>query len=85
MTTWRKWLKHGSPYLKEVEHTYTFTETRYYKNWAGLIRNDYLIYTAKKNNLKFIFYLHPMMESYIDTFRSENSNVIIANKKDYDI
>lgn len=85
MPTWRKWLKHGSPYLKEVEHTYTFTETRYYKNWAGLIRNDYLIYTAKKNNLKFIFYLHPMMESYIDTFRSENSNVIIANKKDYDI
>lgn len=85
MPTWRKWLKHGSPYLKEVEHTYTFTETRYYKNWAGLIRNDYLIYTAKKNNLKFIFYLHPMMECYIDTFGSENSNVIIANKKDYDI
>lgn len=85
MPTWRKWLKHGDHHLKEVEHTYTFTETRYYKNWAGLIRSDSLVYIAEKNNLQFIFYLHPMMEDYINTFESENSNVIIANKKDYDI
>lgn len=85
MPTWRKWLKRGNPYLREIEHTHTFTETRYYKNWAGLIHSKDLFYIAEKNNFKFVFYLHPMMRCFIGTFKSENSNVIIANERDYDI
>lgn len=75
MPTWR----HALKYEKDFE------STKYYKAWQSFLSNNDLQTYLKKNNCKLIFYPHYEIQKYIKSFKNNCKNIVIANKKDYDI
>ena len=75
MPTWRKKLKYEK----------NFEGTEYYKTWQSLLSNRRLREYLATNNFKMIFYPHYEIQKYIKSFKTVCDNIIIANKKDYDV
>lgn len=86
MPTWRKELTVPS-YLKDGDSSKDkiFLDSEYYKKFNSLIKNKELIKILKDNNYKLIFYPHYELQRYIKYFDTENENIVIANKENYDV
>lgn len=86
MPTWRKELTVPS-YLKDGDSSKDkiFLDSEYYKKFNSLIKNKELIKILKDNNYKLIFYPHYELQRYIKYFDTENENIVIADKENYDV
>ena len=84
MPTWRKNLVSDN---KEDYSKYKkiFIESDYYNTIIKYINNEKLINFLEENNYKLILYLHDNIQIYIDLFKAKSENIIIANKKEFDI
>lgn len=78
MPTWRTW-------LDEIKCSEEFVKSEYFNTYMSLLNNDILIEFIERENLKIIFYPHDNMQKYINEFVSKSEQIIIANKKDFDV
>lgn len=76
MPTWRL-------YLKDVQNN--FLESEYYNAYQNLINNNDLQRLLEVNNYELVFYPHSEMQPFLSHFNSVNKNIILADKKKYDI
>lgn len=77
MPTWRMYLSNLS---KE-----DFVRSDYYVHWDEVLKNPHLSDILQEHNLKLVFYPHYEMQKFIDCFKIENENVVIANFDGYDV
>ena len=77
MPTWRENLYHCS----DVD----FINTEYYKHYNSLINNDELNEFLKSKNFTLIFYPHYEIQKRIHLFKNNQSNIVIANSKEYSV
>lgn len=86
MPTWRKELTVPS-YLKDSDSLKDkiFLDSEYYKRFNSLIKNKELEKSLKDNNYKLVFYPHYELQRYIKYFDTENENIVIADKENYDV
>lgn len=66
MPTWRSWLE----YLSDEE----FRKSSYYRRYLSLMENPTLLSFLEKKNVELIFYIHPKLRNYIESFRTESSS-----------
>lgn len=85
MPSWREWISSKNEFSNIYEDTSDFTNTQYYKKYQELLNSDKLINLLKNNNLTLIFYPHRNMQKYLKTFSTTSSNIIIADKEQYNI
>lgn len=82
MPTWRQWFgMNGNNELSKEE----FKKSEYFEKYYRLINNLELNEVLKENDMELIFYPHHEMQRYIELFKSKFNNVIIADKKIYDV
>ena len=78
MPTWRL-------YLAQNPNT-VFEETNYYRSYQDFINSKELGGFLVENDLQLIFYLHHGMRKYVDSFKTNCSNITVVYKDDaYDI
>ena len=77
MPTWRKYL---SDLSKE-----DFIRSDYYIHWNEILKNPQLSAWLQEHNLRLVFYPHYEMQKFVDCFKIEDKNVVIANFDDYDV
>ena len=75
MPTWRLHLQHK----KDISNTTYFKEYMNFINSAKL--QDFL----EKNRLRLLFYPHYEMQKFINNFKINNSNIVIAKFDEYDV
>lgn len=78
MPTWRHWLDFEGSRNE-------FLESEYFKTYNELINNKEMIDFLLKEDINLVFYPHDNMQKYLKYFKSTCRNIIIANKKEYDI
>lgn len=84
MPTWRQWIAKGVE-TEQIEGSSEFIETNYFKHWLELLNDPNLDTLLTKYNKKLIFYPHRNMQKYINEFKTNSKNIIIANSKEYDV
>ena len=84
MPTWRQWISREVE-CKDIEGSDVFTETNFFKSWYSFLNNKEIDSLLKKYNKKIVFYPHRNMQKYIDAFKTNSDNIIIANSKEYDV
>lgn len=75
MPTWRRWLAD----IKSIDE---FKETDYYKNWFGFLKDERLINLVEKYHYSICYYVHPVLNKYLDIFKGVSSNIKFLNSKD---
>lgn len=78
MPTWRKELFY-------IGSDNNFMQTDYYQKFNNLINNKKLLNYIEKSNFKLYFYPHFELQKYINTFKCDSKNIILANMEDYDV
>ena len=77
--TWRRDVVNSSIAFVKKKHNVHFKESTYYKIYNGLINDEKLIESAKKNNYKIIYLLHPAMSSQsVDYERNDYVEIVEA-------
>lgn len=85
MPTWRQWIGMTND-DNNVELDYrNFISSEYYKTYNSLINNKKLHQLLERYNIQFIFYPHPEMQRFINTFSCNCKNITIANRKNYNL
>lgn len=78
--TWRRSLVNSSVAHEKKQHNNNFKNSDYFKIYNSLINNKDLLNSAKKNNYKILYLLHPAMSSQIDDFdKNEYVDIIPAS------
>ena len=77
MPTWRM-------YLSDLSNE-DFIRSDYYVHWNEVLKNSRLSAMLQKHNLRLVFYPHYEMQKFVDCFKIENENIVIANFNDYDV
>lgn len=84
MPSWRNWIAREVE-CEKYEGTKVFEETEYYKTWNSFLNNERFAKFLEKNNLIAVFYPHRNMQKYIELFKTNSKNILIANTKLYDV
>lgn len=85
MPTWRQWIPSMTWSNNDDKCKKEFLESDYYKKFNELINNKQIKYILEKNHMKMIFYPHHEMQGYIELFKSNCDDIIVASEDDYDI
>ena len=75
MPTWRRW-------LYEVKNLEGFKETDYYKSWFGFLSDNRLRILQEKYGFSIYYYVHPVLNKYLDAFTNVPANIVFLNSKD---
>ncbi|MBQ8658078.1 MAG: CDP-glycerol glycerophosphotransferase family protein [Clostridia bacterium] len=62
-----------------------FIESSYFQIWQALLKDERLKQLLNKYQIKLIFYPHYEVQKYLDDFRSNDSNIILASFEKYDV
>lgn len=82
MPTWRSWLGRETNFTKkEID----FVKTDYYKNFSNLLNNENFINFIEKNNIQVYFYPHRNMQKYLQLFKINSRNIILADSQKFNI
>jgi CDP-glycerol glycerophosphotransferase len=85
MPTWRQWFgMTNSENNIEMEYD-EFIKSEYYEKYNNLLNSVRIQEFLEKNEIKLIFYPHPEMQRFIKAFNCSNSNIIIANRNNYNL
>lgn len=84
MPTWRQWISKEVE-MKQIEGTNVFTESNYYKSWSQFLNNKKLHSILEKENKTLVFYPHRNMQKYIEHFKTNSKNIVIAKFGNYDV
>lgn len=86
MPTWRKWIDGSTWHSGSLEdNRKKFIKTDYFNKYNDLLNNIELNEILEEKNYKLIFYPHYEMSLYIDLFKTNSKNIIIADKEHYDV
>lgn len=77
MPTWRNYL---SNLCKEE-----FIKSEYYIRWNEILTSPELCFLLHKNNIKLYFYPHYEMQKFVDCFKPDDDNIIIADFNNFDV
>lgn len=72
MPTWRRW-------LDSVLTINDFEQSDFFAKWHSLLSNKNFVALVEKYSLSICFYVHPKLNKYIDSFKSENCNISFFN------
>lgn len=78
MPTWRTW-------LNDIKSFQEINKEEYFSKYNSLLNNIELINFIEKEGITIIFYPHDNMQKYINFFNVKSRNIVIANKKEYDV
>ena len=82
MPTWRKWFgMDGTDVMSEED----FIKSEYFIKYNELINSNELNQLLIDEKLVAIFYPHNEMQRYLHLFKTKFENIIIADKKNYDV
>lgn len=82
MPTWRNWLGRE---MNSFGQQFSFLNTDYFKNWNGLLTDSEFIKYIEDNNYIVYFYPHLNMQKFLNSFRTDSSNIKILDNSLYDI
>lgn len=82
MPTWRNWLGRE---MNSFGQQFNFLNTDYFKNWNGLLTDSEFIKYIEDNNYIVYFYPHLNMQKFLNSFRTDSSNIKILDNSLYDI
>lgn len=85
MPTWRNWIGRPTTHSYVLEDISNFKKTQYYKSWNELLNNEKLREFLRENDIRLVFYPHRDMQSFIDEFNADDSNITIASWPQYDV
>ena len=87
MPTFRKWLKaKNTAFPATQEEKERFIESEFYVLYSKLLSNERLKKICVESNYKVVFYPHYALQSYIDCFKTyETDYIIIADRNSYDV
>ena len=71
MPTWRRW-------LDTVKNVDEFTNSAYYNNWIGLLKNPEFLKIVSDSGMVINFYIHPKLNKYLECFKDVD-NVVFLN------
>lgn len=71
MPTWRSWL--------EDKDDDFFCRSEYYQTYMNLFQNKELLSLLEKAHTKMIFYIHPKLKEFINTFHAESSLIQLVS------
>lgn len=77
MPTWRM-------YLSDLSNE-DFMRSDYYIHWNGVLNNPQLSTMLQECNFRLVFYPHYEMQKFVNCFKIENENVVLANFNGYDV
>lgn len=81
--TWRRGITSGSAKKGSTyAHSDSFIHSEYYHIYNGLITDERLIQTAKENNYRIVYLLHPAMSSQLEDFEKRDGVEIVAAASD---
>jgi CDP-glycerol glycerophosphotransferase (TagB/SpsB family) len=83
MPTWRRGFSTGK--YGGCNDRDNFTNSEYYRSYQSLINNITLNQMLMEHNYKLIFYPHYDIQQFIDCFKTDSKQVLIASMKDYDV
>lgn len=84
MPTWRQWF--GMTNINNLDDGYQeFIKSDYYRRYTSLLNSPRLQAFLNNNDIQLVFYPHPEMQRYLKAFKCECSNIIIANRKNYNL
>ena len=76
MPTWRNWLGRETNGLTNRE---CFEQSKYFKNWNGLLNDPSFIDFVEKNGINVKFYPHAHMQKFLGSFSSKSKNIEILS------
>lgn len=85
MPTWRKDIVNPSYIKKKTLNDSVFLNSNYFKKYNSLLNNKTLHKLLKEYNYNLVFYPHYEIQQYLKYFSSDNTNIIIASKEQYDV
>ena len=85
MPTWRIWLAPGDPRMRTIEGTDSFTDTSYFKHWKEFITSSELDDLLEENDLRVLFFPHPLLQDYIPLFNTSSKRIIIVDQNKEDL
>lgn len=77
MPSWRSYLSQ----LSKEE----FKQSKYFKAFDKLLKDNELNDTLSKTNTKLIFYIHYSLQPFVDCFTGYSNNIVIADFNHYDV
>lgn len=83
MPTWRNSLVNPMNEIGEIEYSYEFKESDYFKKYNDLINNEILISSCIKYGYKMIFMPHPNMKAQLIDFNINDNVNMISEYNDY--
>ena len=83
----RKWLAAEKREVSATkEECEKFKHSEFYKQYTQLLSNYSLLSAAKESGYKIVFYLHYSLQSYSETFKPLNNEIVtIADRQNYDV
>jgi hypothetical protein len=84
MPTWRSWLARSFIYAN-YNNKNAFIKTEYFITWNNLMHNDIFQHTLEANNMKVVFFPHRNMQKFLDQFKVNCNNIILADWQNYDV
>lgn len=81
MPTWRQWIPNSTWGGKEED----FLKSDYYNKYNELLNSKFLNEYLTDNDMKLIFYPHYETQPFLKFFKINNSRIILATNKNYDV
>lgn len=87
MPTWRNYINGAGVVLDGTDGVgaQNFLESEYYKTWSAFINSPKLDEFLTKNKKKIYFYPHRNMQPFVDYFKTESKNIVIAKRANEDV
>lgn len=85
MPTWRNWLAIRQDKLRDLEGVSDVSEASYFAHWRAFLTDDALRETAERYGVRFLFYPHRNMQTYLSLFPRDLPHVEICSREDYDV
>jgi len=85
MPTWRQWFGLTNKAGRSDSERSAFLESEYFKRFDSLINNKTLHQLLEKHNITLIFYPHHEIQGFLNAFKTNSKNIIVASEKKFDV
>lgn len=88
MPTWRRWLAPATSIYQGAQRSAageSFESSLYYRSISKLLNHPELHRILSENHYEFLYFPHPNMQNYIDSFEVENPRVKVGSAAEHDL
>ena len=85
MPTRREWLARPIKDYKIYDNVFDFEDTEYFKSWKDVLEDPKFNRCIEENGLEVVFFLHPGMQKYSQSFERIRTKATIKCNSDVDL